>query len=211
MASAGYQRTLPRYMQEVQGPDDGERMKAFQRLRELQSQFPNCKGRANSPSSDEVCPLLRALLLLRDLIILTVARGRRPTRGSKLGDVLHEELLQGSVQDLSGDELSQLSQSFNKIRRLGETREGFDEALRSPHMYGDEVTIEQLDMLFALYSSCSSAFPGYRSNNKQKGKSRRKREETDAEQPIEAPDAEQAIEATDAEQASDCEEGLASS
>ena len=158
---------------EVQIPDAATRFVAYRRLCKIHQSCQVCKAKKASKQKT-VCPVVRAMIPLRDLVVLTVCRGRStaPLRAT-LDDVLYAEL---RTKDLEPDEQGQIKQSFNKIRKLGEQRTGFDDAVREDFMYGPDVTPQQLDQLFAVYSSCTSAFPGYVSKYKAAGKTRRPRE-----------------------------------
>ena len=176
------QRTLWTHLQEVQGPDAATRYQAYKRLRKLRDTRQVCNTGTKAELRTSKLKIQRCLLLLRDLVVFTVTAGRRPGT-LDFADVLTNELLQGSAQDFENDELSQLTQAFNKICRLGAKREGFDEEIRKETMYGQEaeITPEQMNDLFTVYSSCHSAFPGYKSKNKCRGKVRRPRDETSPE------------------------------
>ena len=178
------QRFLQTSLPEVECDDAATRMVAYTRLRMLHRNCQTCKAKkASKTKTTTTCAVLRSMLLLRDLVILTVCQGHTSGGRANLHDVLHTELLMSSTQDLEPDELSQLTMAFNKICRLGQQRDGFDDAVRSDSMYGPGVTPAQLDQLFAAYSSGGRAFPGYVSKNKARGKVRKPRGSPTAEAP----------------------------
>ena len=68
-----------------------------------------------------------ALLILRDLVVLTASIGKGPMNQLLLKNTLEDALRQGCNRaDLDKVVQSQLTLAFNKVISLGRTREGFD-------------------------------------------------------------------------------------
>ena len=152
---------LQRIQQQVQEPLESSRMAAYDSLRTMHKDCQLCKNK-------EACAKGRALLIMRDLVVLTVAIGKGPMSPSKLKTALEEALRQGCGRfDLDKVEQSQLTLAFNKVISLGCTREGFGATVRSANMYGPELTNEEVQQLFLVYNACARASPQYISKNKE--------------------------------------------
>ena len=157
----GERDQLQRIQQLVQEPCESSRMAAYDALRTMHKDCQPCKNK-------EACAKGRALLIMRDLVVLTAAIGKGPVTPGTLKTALEEALRQGCGRfDLDKAELSQLALAFNKVIRLGSTREGFDEKVRSANMYGLDLSDEEVQQLFLVYNACARASPQYISKNKE--------------------------------------------
>ena len=90
--------------------------------------------------------------------------------------VLEEALQQGCGRpQLDSVEQSQLTLAFHKVISLGGMSiEKFEEQVRSPTMFGPDITKPEVEHLFVLYTSCWRASPEYMSKNKQSGKHKKR-------------------------------------
>ena len=107
----------------------------------------------------------RALVIIRDLVVLTVSVGKGPMSPQTLKTALEDA--QGCGPDgLDKVVLSQLTLAFWKVLNLGQSRDGFDAKVRSANMFGSEISEEQVQHLWMVYSACARASPQYLSKNK---------------------------------------------
>ena len=159
-ASVGDRRHLHDIRQRVQEPEQGSRMAAYDSLSRIHKDCSYCKPK-------EPCAMGRALIIIRDLLVMTVCTGRGPWNNRLLVGALQEALMSGCNRDrLNKAQQSQLTLALNKVISLGKTREGFDEKVRSNSMYGPLLrTDEAVDKLFKAYSNCSSSSPHHISKN----------------------------------------------
>ena len=107
----------------------------------------------------------RALLIMRDLVVLTVSLGKGEMNPETLKTALEDA--QGCGRNgLDKVELSQLTLAFSKSLTLGQSRDGFDAKVRSANMFGSEISEEQVQHLWMVYNACARASPQYLSKNK---------------------------------------------
>ena len=155
-------------LQQLREPDEVPRMAAYMSLLSLHKDYPPCKVKA-------ACPKGRALLITRDLLLLTVALGKGPLTNQTLKVLLDEAVEKACGRDqMSKVEQSQLSLCFFKVISLGRKREGFADKVRNPNMFGPNVTAEQVDQLFLVYNAVARASPDYVSKNKESRKHRQR-------------------------------------
>lgn len=167
-SSAAERDQLQRIQQQIQEPCESSRMAAYDSLRTMHKDCQLCKNK-------EACAKGRALLIMRDLVVLTVSIGKGPMSPLTLKTALEDALRQGCGRfDLDKVEQSQLTLAFNKVISLGRTREGFDAKVRSANMYGPELTEEEVQQLFLVYNACARASPQYVSKNKESRKHRKR-------------------------------------
>ena len=155
-----------RIQQQVEEPCGSSRFAAYDSLRTVHKGCELCMRK-------EACALGWALLIMRDLLVLTVAIEQKgPMTPETLKTALNEALRQGCPFrfDMDKTEQAQLALAFHKVIDLGRTREGFDEKVRSPHMYGHDVTVEEVEQLFLEYNLCARASPHYLSKTKESRK-----------------------------------------
>ena len=73
-------------------------------------------------------------------------------------------------------EQSQLTNSFNKCREHGElNREDFGDKMRATNMYGPDITDDDVEALFTVYSTMCQTSPNHVSKNKASGKHRKRK------------------------------------
>ena len=155
-------------LQQLREPDEVPRMAAYMSLLSLHKDYPPCKVKA-------ACPKGRALLITRDLLLLTVALGKGPLTNQTLKVLLDEAVEKACGRDqMDKVEQSQLSLCFFKVISLGRKREGFADKVRNPNMFGPNVTAEQVDQLFLVYNAVARASPDYVSKNKESRKHRQR-------------------------------------
>ena len=125
----------------------------------------------------EQCAKGRALLILRDLVVITVVYGQGAMNPQKLKIVLDQALQKGCGRhELDPVEQSQLTMAYDKVIGLGSMNlEAFAAKLRSPKMYGEDISQEQVEQLFVVYHACWRASPSYISINKGGGRMPAKR------------------------------------
>ena len=155
----------------VQEPHSIPRMTAYIKLHKMHKdrQCKQCKPK-------QPCPMGRSLTVVKDLLILTVCSSGGPWDNTKLGIILREVVMISDNRDyLNKIELSQLLLAFNKIQEHGSKREGFGEWVCSLGMYGTDLTTDEVDELFQVYSRCSHSSPEYVSKNKASGKHKRRK------------------------------------
>ena len=144
--------------QQLQEPCESSRMAAYHCLRRLHQDCPQCKPK-------EPCAKGRALLIMRDLVVLTVSLGKGEMNPETLKTALEDA--QGCGRNgLDKVELSQLTLAFSKVLSFGQSRDGFDAKVRSANMFGSEISEEQVQHLWMVYSACARASPQYLSKNK---------------------------------------------
>ena len=149
-----------RIEEQVEYPCGSSRCAAYESLRTMHKDCELCQR-------GEACALGRALLIVRDLLVLTVAMGKGPMTTDTLVTALNEAMRLGCGRDMDEKEQSQLCLAFNKVISLGHTREGFEAKACRPNMYGHIVAVEDVEQLFLEYNSVARASPDYISNNKQ--------------------------------------------
>ena len=137
--------------------------------------------------------------------MLTVALGRSEWDREELITALKGALSRGcGREDFSQDELSQLIQGWVKVLRNGQgPREHFDATMRSPRMYGSDLTAEAADHLHFVYSTAYRSAPTYL-ENRERDKIRRKRKAKKG-KPMAASSANNAGETTENDEASGLE------
>ena len=121
-----------------------------------------------------MCEVMRALLLIRDLVMLALVDGRHGLTYKPLMEIF-ESVGRGSSrwQKLENEDKAQLSQAMRKIVQLGATTfDEFVERISVPTMFGPGLSDEQQTTLYAMYSTCSKDHPRYKSSNNSKGKVR---------------------------------------
>ena len=88
---------------------EASRMAAYEALRGMHMECPLC-------TSKVTCIIGRALLLLRDLLVLTVTIGKGPQTHVTLKQLLEDAMWQGCQRkELTKEEMSQLTLAFNKV------------------------------------------------------------------------------------------------
>ena len=106
------------------------------------------------------------MCILRDIFLIAVTIGKGTMNHLLLKGLLDVAMIDSCNREMDKIERSQLTLSFMKVLALGRTRLGFDEAMRDPKLYGDNLTDQQVDALFLAYNSCAQASPAYKSKNK---------------------------------------------
>ena len=179
---AAEREQLQRMQQQVMEPLESSRMAAYDSLRTMHKDCQLCKNK-------EACAKGRALLIMRDLLVLTVAFGRGPMSPSMLKEALGEALSEGCGRsDLNKVEQSQLTLAFNKVIALGRSsREDFDAKIGAANLYGPGLTAEEKRELFLVYSACARASPLYVSKNKESRKHGKRSVSPHLELPVSAP------------------------
>ena len=154
--------------QKTQEPLGSSRMAGYDTLRSIHKGCVVCKPK-------QPCSIARAVVMLRDLLILTICTGHGPWDNDSLKVALEDALAQGcNRQGLDKVEHSQLTLAFNKVLSLGKNRAGFDERVLSPNAYGPNLSQEEVNRLFVAYSGCWRTAPNHISKNKAAGKHRKK-------------------------------------
>ena len=145
-------------------------MAAYDFLRTQHRACPLCRAM-------EPCHKGRALRILRDLVVITVVYGQGAMNPQKLKIVLDQALQKGCGRhELDPVEQSQLTLAYYKVIGLGSMNlEAFAAKLRSPKMYGEDISQEQVEQLFVVYHACWRASPSYISINKGGGRMPAKR------------------------------------
>ena len=174
---------LHRIQQNLRGTEEpraSSTMAAYDMLRCLHMECHSCGSQVR-------CPIASALLILRDLVVLTVSIGHGPLDPKKLKALLAEALWNGCRRDvLDKVECSQLTLAYSKVLTLGRTRVGLEEKVRSIHMHGPHLTDEEVDHIFIVYNTCSLETPDYQSKNKQENKHKKKPLQQAQEEEVEA-------------------------
>ena len=197
-------RAWLRTLQElVREPQEWRRMCAYEQLSAHDAQHKN--------TLEGTCSYLaRALLLLRDLLVLTICIGRAPITREGLVSACGDAMLKGCGRAvLSYTEQSQLCLAWSKVVELGRvtSREVFERRVRSPTMYGPAISSEVVDMLLVVYNTAARTSPEYQSlhQSSPKYKNAKPRPNKKERAELAGMSVEHAGEATQHEEASACE------
>ena len=140
----------------------------YQELRVMHLDCSHCV------QAEKVCPVGAAMCILRDIFLIAVTIGKGTMNHLLLKGLLDVAMIDSCNREMDKIERSQLTLSFMKVLALGRTRLGFDEAMRDPKLYGDNLTDQQVDALFLTYNTCWQASPAYQSKNKASKKRKQK-------------------------------------
>ena len=173
-------------MEQTLEPSAASRIAAWNSLRTMHCECPDCPTRESKKNYPRACQPKKCILgdaelILRDLTTLTVVIGRGPLSHEYFEELMEHALKEGCGRDeLDKVEKSMFKLSLKKAIELGRSRTRFKTFCTSEKMHGPDLSDDQLDQVYRVYSAVANENPNYVSKTKA-GKKRKPKNKEETE------------------------------